>query len=75
MDRRNLVEELQKAFNDDSRQRATKDLSDVEYMENTKSLRVNEQKTYEILNKEKPEAQVMTEEELFGRLLKERRGK
>ena len=38
MDRRDLVEELQKAFNDDSRVRNTDDIHDVEYKENTNGI-------------------------------------
>lgn len=38
MDKRNLVEGLQKAFNTDDRQRNTSDTSDVEYKENTNTL-------------------------------------
>ena len=36
MDKRNLVEGLQKAFNTDDRQRNTSDTSDVEYKDNRK---------------------------------------
>jgi len=72
MDRRDLVENLQKAFNDDSRVRHTDDIADVEYKENTNSLYVKEQKTYELQNKER-DLRAMSEEEVFERLLKDRR--
>ena len=38
MDKRNLVEGLQKAFNTDDRQRNTSDTSDVEYKKNEEEL-------------------------------------
>ena len=72
MDKRELVESLQKAFNDDERVRNTVDISDVEYKENTNSLYVNEQKTYNMQRKE-PDMRIMSEEEVFARLHKERR--
>jgi hypothetical protein len=72
MDRRNLVEGLQKAFNEDERVRNTEDIRDVEYKENTKSLYVKEQKTYDF-ERRSQECHLMSEEELFARLLKERR--
>ena len=43
MDKRNLVEGLQKAFNTDDRQRNTSDTSDVEYKENTNTLYIKKQ--------------------------------
>ena len=46
MDKRNLVEGLQKAFNTDDRQRNTSDTSDVEYKENTNTLYIKKQRTY-----------------------------
>ena len=48
MDKRNLVEGLQKAFNTDDRQRNTSDTSDVEYKENTNTLYIKKQRTYNI---------------------------
>lgn len=44
MDKRNLVEGLQKAFNTDDRQRNTSDTSDVEYKENTNTLYIKNRK-------------------------------
>ena len=44
MDKRNLVEGLQKAFNTDDRQRNTSDTSDVEYKENTNTLYIKKQR-------------------------------
>lgn len=73
MDRKNLVEELQKAFKGDDRERSTEDEKDVEFVQNTNTLRINEQKTPD--ESEENKVHVMTEEELFSRLLKERRGK
>ena len=73
MDRRDLVEGLQKAFTDDDRTRNTQDISDVEYKENTNSLYINEHKTYDMLNKKEPDLRVMSEEEVFERLQKDRR--
>lgn len=72
MDKRDLVEGLQKAFNYDDRSRNTTDISDVEYKENTNSLYVKKQKTYSADTKE-VSLKAMTEEEVFARLLKERR--
>jgi hypothetical protein len=72
MDRRNLVEGLQRAFNEDDRVRLTEDTADVEYKENTNSLYVKEQKTYNFEHRADQEP-VMSEEELFARLLQERR--
>lgn len=74
MDKKNLVEELQKAFKGDDRERNTEDKKDVEFLQNTNTLRVNEQKTF-AMQEEKQKIHTMTEEELFSRLLKERRGK
>ena len=45
MDKRNLVEGLQKAFNTDDRQRNTSDTSDVEYKENTNTLYIKKHRT------------------------------
>ncbi len=72
MDRRNLVESLQKAFNEDDRIRNTNDIDDVEYKEDTNTLYVNEQKTYNMQMKA-PEVPAMSEEEIFARLRNERR--
>ena len=73
MDRRDLVEGLQKAFNDDSRVRNTDDIHDVEYKENTNTLYVKEQKTYNIVRKKEEEPGFMSEEEIFKRLQEQRR--
>ncbi|MCM1106247.1 MAG: hypothetical protein NC355_04805 [Blautia sp.] len=73
MDKKNLVEELQKAFQGNEPPRDADEVSDVEYKENTNSLLVNEQKTYE--NLDAPTKKAMSEEEIFDRLLKERRSK
>lgn len=73
MDRKNLVEELQKAFKGDDREQSAGDEKDVEFVQNTNTLRINEQKTPDAPEENK--VHVMTEEELFSRLLKERRGK
>lgn len=74
MDKKNLLEELQKAFKGDDRERNTEDKKDVEFLQNTNTLRVNEQKTF-AMQEEEQKIHTMTEEELFSRLLKERRGK
>lgn len=73
MDRHSLVEELNKAFREDDRIRNTEDTTDVEYREDTNTLLVNEQTTYNVLKEKEQEVPKMSEEELFGRLLKERR--
>ena len=73
MDRHSLVEELNKAFREDDRIRNTEDTTDVEYREDTNTLRVNKQTTYNVLKEKEQEVPKMSEEELFGRLLKERR--
>ena len=73
MDRPSLVEELNKAFREDDRIRNTEDTTDVEYREDTNTLLVNEQTTYNVLKEKEQEIPKMSEEELFGRLLKERR--
>ena len=73
MDRHSLVEELNKAFREDDRIRNTEDTTDVEYREDTNTLLVNEQTTYNVLREKEQEIPKMSEEELFGRLLKERR--
>ena len=73
MDRHSLVEELNKAFREDDRIRNTEDTTDVEYREDTNTLLVNEQTTYNVLKEKEQEVPSMSEEELFGRLLKERR--
>ena len=73
MDRHSLVEELNKAFREDDRIRNTEDTADVEYREDTNTLLVNEQTTYNVLKEKEQEVPKMSEEELFGRLLKERR--
>ena len=73
MDRHSLVEELNKAFREDDRIRNTEDTTDVEYREDTNTLLVNKQTTYNVLKEKEQEIPKMSEEELFGRLLKERR--
>ena len=73
MDRHSLVEELNKACREDDRIRNTEDTTDVEYREDTNTLLVNEQTTYNVLKEKEQEIPKMSEEELFGRLLKERR--
>ena len=73
MDRHSLVEELNKAFREDDRIRNTEDTTDVEYREDTNTLLVNEQTTYNVLKEKEQEIPKRSEEELFGRLLKERR--
>ena len=73
MDRHSIVEELNKAFREDDRIRNTEDTTDVEYREDTNTLLVNEQTTYNVLKEKEQEVPKMSEEELFGRLLKERR--
>ena len=73
MDRHSLVEELNKAFREDDRIRNTEDTTDVEYREDTNTLLVNEQTTYNVIKEKEQEIPKMSEEELFGRLLKERR--
>ena len=71
MDKRNLVVGLQKAFNTDDRQRNTSDTSDVEYKENTNTLYIKKQRTYN-MEENIPSATAMSEEEIFKRLLEER---
>ena len=73
MDRHSLVEELNKAFREDDRIRNTEDTTDVEYREDTNTLLANKQTTYNVLKEKEQEVPKMSEEELFGRLLKERR--
>ena len=73
MDRHSLVEELNKAFREDDRIRNTEDTTDVEYREDTNTLLVNKQTTYNVLKEKEQEVPKMSEEELFGRLWKERR--
>ena len=68
MDKRNLVEGLQKAFNTDDRQRNT---SDVEYKENTNTLYIKKQRTYN-MEENMQSATAMSEEEIFKRLHEER---
>lgn len=72
MDRRDLVENLQRAFNEDNRIRNTIDSSDVEYKENTNTLYVKEHKTFDTQTKDRNPRE-MSEEEVFKRLLKDRR--
>lgn len=79
MDKRNLVEGLQKAFNTDDRQRNTSDTSDVEYKENTNTLYIKKQRTYNMeenrtynMEENIPSATAMSEEEIFKRLHEER---
>ena len=71
MDKRNLVEGLQKAFNTDDRQRNTSDTSDVEYKENTNTLYIKKLRTYN-MEENIPSATAMSEEEIFKRLHEER---
>lgn len=72
--RRDLVEGLQRAFTQDDSTRNTKEASDVEYKENTNSLYIKKQNTYDMLNNKEPkDLREMSEEEVFERLLKERR--
>lgn len=72
--RRDLVEGLQKAFTQDDSASSTKEASDVEYKENTNSLYIKKQSTYDMLNNKEPkDLREMSEEEVFERLLKERR--
>ena len=73
MDRHSLVEELNKAFREDDRIRNTEDTTDVEYREDTNTLLVNKQTTYNVLKEKEQKVPKMSEEELFGRLLKELR--
>ena len=70
MDKRNLVEGLQKAFNTDDRQRNTSDTSDVEYKENTNTLYIKKQRTYN-MEENMQSATAMSEEEIFKRLHEE----
>ena len=63
MDKRNLVEGLQKAFNTDDRQRNTSDTSDVEYKENTNTLYIKKQRTYN-MEENIPSATAMSEDML-----------
>lgn len=70
MDRQNLVEELQKAFSGGQGTHAEND-ADVEYRENTKTLVVKGDRTYEMIHE--PKEQKMSEEEVFERLLQDRR--
>ena len=65
MDKRNLVEGLQKAFNTDDRQRNTSD------KENTNTLYIKKQRTYN-MEENIPSATAMSEEEIFKRLHEER---
>lgn len=71
MDKRDLVESLQKAFHEDQPQRNTKDSTDVEYKENTNTLFIKKHHTYDI-QKEAEKANVLSEEEIFKRLHEER---
>ena len=73
MDRHSLVEELNKAFREDDRIRNTEDTTDVEYREDTNTLLVNEQTTYNVLKEKEQVFPKMSEEEFFVCLLKERR--
>ena len=72
MDRQSLIEGLQKAFDGDDRQRNTCDISDVEYKGDTNTLYVKKQKSYNMQNNEPDTLHVMSEEEIFERLHKER---
>ena len=72
MDRQSLIERLQKAFDGDERQRNTSDISDVEYKGDTNTLYVKEQKLFNMQNDEPDTLHVMSEEEIFERLYKER---
>lgn len=77
MDKRNLVEDLQKAFNADDRTRNTEDTHDVEYKENTNTLFIRKQAADRILSslngETDPEANKMSEEEIFQRLHEDRK--
>ena len=55
----------------DDRQRNTSDTSDVEYKENTNTLYIKKQRTYN-MEENIPSATAMSEEEIFKRLLEER---
>lgn len=70
MDRQNLVEELRKAFSTGQEEGAEKDM-DVEFRENTNTLVVKGDRVYQ-MNSE-PQEKKMSEEEVFERLLKDRR--
>lgn len=72
MDRQSLIEGLQKAFDGDDRQRNTCDISDVEYKGDTNTLYVKRQKSYNMQNDKPDTLHVMSEEEIFERLHKER---
>ena len=72
MDRQSLIERLQKAFDGEERQRNTSDISDVEYKGDTNTLYVKEQKLFNMQNDEPDTLHVMSEEEIFERLYKER---
>ena len=61
MDRHSLVEELNKAFREDDRIRNTEDTTDVEYREDTNTLLVNEQTTYNVLKEKEQEIPKMSE--------------
>lgn len=71
MDKRNLVEGLQKAFNNDARERNTSNNTDVEYKENTNTLYIKKQRTYNV-EENVQAATAMSEEEIFKRLHEER---
>ena len=58
-------------FNTDDRQRNTSDTSDVEYKENTNTLYIKKQRTYN-MEENIPSATAMSEEEIFKRLHEER---
>lgn len=72
MDRQSLIEGLQKAFDGDDRQRNTEDVSDVEYKGDTNSLYVKRQKVFDMQSRQPEQLHVMSEEEIFERLHKER---
>ncbi len=72
MDRQSLIEGLQKAFDGDDRQRNTEDVSDVEYKGDTNSLYVKRQKVFDMQSGQPEQLHVMSEEEIFERLHKER---
>ena len=72
MDRQSLIEGLQKAFDGDDRERTTNDISDVEYKGDTNTLYVKKQKMFDMQNNEPEVKHVMSEEEIFERMHKER---
>ena len=70
MDRQNLVEELKKAFSNGQEDGGAED-TDVEFRENTNTLVLKSDRVYQ-MNSE-PQEKKMSEEEVFERLLRDRR--